>query len=553
MEKFRTKLVMVAFAVLSLSFTLSSCSDDDEGSLSYGDPSVSSFVGAIGAGTTSITVAVTAPAGLKTVALNDEVIKTYSDGETSDVFVHDYKGTDTDLTLTVTDVNDKIKDVKVEITPIQLIDKDIDANVTWTKDKRYLLSGNRFVKNGAKLTIEAGTIIYGDKATKGALIIESGSQLIAAGTAAAPIVFTSSAPRASRNYGDWGGLVLLGNGIHNQTGRLNIEGITAGDLGKYGGTNNADNSGTITYVRVEFAGIALSTDNELNGITLGGVGSGTTFNHVQVSYSGDDAFEWFGGAVNADHLIAYRTFDDDFDTDLGYVGRVQFAAAFRDPNEADKSGSNIFESDNDGSGTGNTPLTAPYFANVTAFGPFVYAKLSSGALSGSAVSSNYQNGAHIRRHSALRLYNSVIVGAGTANNSPFRLTDSKGGADGEAVISGNFIARSISSPNDNFATLPNTGATDHGYAVANFYDNNTVNIPLNKVDLSTYFAGLTAEGKLDQPAATATLAAGSPLAADAEDLTELGFEKTDYIGAVGTSAGWLTETWVNYDPVNTAY
>jgi hypothetical protein len=557
MEKFRTKLVMVALSVLSLSFTLSSCSDDDEGSLAYGDPSVTSFVGAVGAGVTPITIAVTAPAGLKTVALNDEVIKTYTNGETSDVFVHEYKGTDTDLTLTVTDVNEKIKDVKVEITPIQLIDKDIEASVTWTKDKRYLLSGNRFVTKGAKLTIEPGTIIYGDKATKGALIIESGSQLIAAGTAAAPIVFTSSAPRASRNYGDWGGLVLLGNGKHNQTGRQSVEGIAAGDLGKYGGEANDDNSGTITYVRVEFAGIALSTDNELNGITLAGVGSGTTFHHVQVSYSGDDAFEWFGGAVNANHLIAYRTFDDDFDTDLGYVGKVQFAAAFRDPNQADKSGSNIFESDNDGTGTDNKPLTAPYFANVTAFGPFAYAKLGGTkevpTLNGSAVSSNYQNGAHIRRNSALRLYNSVIVGAGTANNSPFRLTDSKGGANVDAVLSGNFVARSLSSPNDNFATLPTSGMTDNDYDVANFYANNTVNIPLNKVDLSAFFAGLNIEGKLEQPAATATLATGSTLATGADDLTSLGFEKTNYKGAVDTNGGWLTETWVNFDPVNTAY
>jgi hypothetical protein len=546
MEKFRTKLVMVALAVLSLSFTMSSCSDDDGGSLSYGDPSVSSFVGTIGAGNTPITIAVTAPAGLKTVALNDEVIKTYTNGETSDVFVEPYEGTETDLTLTVTDVNGKFKDVKVAFTPIQLVDQNITADVTWTKDKRYLLSGNRFVTNGAKLTIEPGTVIYGDKATKGSLIIESGAQLIAAGTAAAPIVFTSSAPAGSRNYGDWGGLVILGNAKHNQNGRQNIEGITAGTLGQYGGDNDADNSGTVTYVRVEFAGIALSTDNELNGITFGSVGSGTTFHHVQVSYSGDDAFEWFGGKLSANHLISYRTWDDDFDTDFGFTGKVQFAAAFRDPNQADKSGSNLFESDNDGSGTANTPLTQPYFANVTAFGPFVYAKLSSGALSGSAVSSNYQNGGHIRRHSALHLFNSVVVGAGTANNAPFRMTDSKGGADAAALIKGNFVGRFLSAA----ATLPATGVNDNGYDVANFYANNTV---LNQVNLSTHFNTLTAEGKIDEPATTATLAAGSPLATGAADLTEEGFEKTDYIGAVGTTAGWLSESWVNYNPVNTDY
>jgi hypothetical protein len=549
MEKFRTKLVMIAFAVLSLSFTLSSCSDDD-GDVSYADPSVSSYVGAIGAGSTSITIAVTAPAGLQSVSLGDEVIKEYTDGKTSDVFVYTYKGTLTSFTLTVTDVAGKTNESSISIVPIELIKDDITANTTWTKDKRYLLSGNRFVKGGATLTIEAGTVIYGDKVTKGSLVIEAGSKLIAAGTATAPIVFTSSSPAGARNYGDWGGLVLLGNAKHNQSGKQNIEGITAGTLGQYGGDNDADNSGTITYVRVEFAGIALSTDNELNGITMGSVGSGTTFHHVQVSYSGDDAFEWFGGTLKADHLIAYKTYDDDFDTDFGFRGKIQYAAAFRDPNQADKSGSNIFESDNDGGGTTNVPLTEAYFANVTAFGPFVYAKLSSGALSGSAVSANYQNGAHIRRHSALHVYNSVIVGAGTAGNAPFRFTDSKlAGADVKADVAGNYIARSTSTA----ASLPASGANDNGFSIADFLENNTIEANLTTVDLSAKFTGLTGAADLENPVATAVLAPNSTLATNAADLTEAGFEKTSYIGSVGTTAGWLSEGWINFAPSNTAY
>jgi hypothetical protein len=550
MEKLRTKLVMVAFAVLSLSFTLSSCSDDDS-SPSYGDPSVSSFVGAVGAGNTAITIAATAPAGLKSVSLGDEVIKTYDDARTSDIFVYNYAGTLTSLTLTVTDVNGKIGESSLSIVPIQLINADITASTTWTKDKRYLLSGNRFVKNGATLTIEPGTVIYGDKATKGALVIEAGSKLIAAGTAAAPIIFTSSSPAGARNYGDWGGLVLLGNAKHNQGAKQNIEGITAGTLGQYGGDNDEDNSGTVTYVRVEFAGIALSTDNELNGITFGSVGNGTTFHHVQVSYSGDDAFEWFGGTLEATHLIAYKTYDDDFDTDFGFRGKIQYAAAFRDPNQADKSGSNIFESDNDGAGSTNTPLTAPIFANVTAFGPFVYAKLDKdGKIAGSAVSSNYQNGGHIRRHSAFQLYNSVIVGAGTSGNAPFRFTDSKvSGADATAVVEGNYIARATSSS----SALPASGSNDVGFSVTNFLESNQFEANLTTVDLSSKFAGLTGAADLEHPAATAVLAAGSPLATGALDLTEAGLEKTDYIGSVGTSAGWLGESWVNFAPANTAY
>ena len=119
----------------------------------------------------------------------------------------------------------------------------------------------------------------------------------------------------------------------------------------YGGTDANDNSGVLRYVRIEFPGIAFTDNNEINGLTCGGVGAATTLEHVQVSYSGDDSFEFFGGTVNAKYLIAYRGWDDDFDTDFGYSGKIQFAVSLRDPEIADQSGSNGFESDNDGSGT----------------------------------------------------------------------------------------------------------------------------------------------------------------------------------------------------------
>src|SRR4030095_6414885 len=174
---------------------------------------------------------------------------------------------------------------------------------------------------------------------------------------------------------DWGGVVILGKAANNQSASQAIEGISApsGDNGLYGGTTDDDNSGEFQYVRIEFAGIALSTDNELNGLTMGSVGSATKIDHVQVSYSGDDSFEWFGGKVNTSHLIAYRGWDDDFDTDFGYTGFNQFLVSYRDPNVADKSGSNGFESDNDAQGDTKTPQTAATFANVTFFGPFMYA------------------------------------------------------------------------------------------------------------------------------------------------------------------------------------
>jgi hypothetical protein len=561
MEKLRTKLVMVALSVLSLSFTLSSCSDDDEATPTYGDPSVTTFIGGVNsAGQIPLTIAVTAPAGLKNVSLNGTEIKPYSNGETSDVFQYNYEGDATSLVLVVTDVNDNTGEKTESIVPVVIVDANITANTSWAKDKRYLLKANIFVTNNATLTIEPGTIIFGDKTAKGALIIERGAKLMAQGTAAAPIIFTSSSPAGFRNYGDWGGLILLGKAKNNQGDNISIEGITAGTTpgspGQYGGSTEADNSGTITYVRVEFAGIALSTDNEINGITFGSVGSGTTFNHVQVSYSGDDAFEWFGGDVNATHLIAYRTWDDDFDTDFGFTGKIQFAAAFREPNTADKSGSNLFESDNDGSGNTYSPYTAPTFANVTAFGPLVYAKLSGStpetyALNNGAVSANYQNGLHVRRRSKLKLYNSIILGAGTTGNAALRTTDSKvSGADPAAVFEGNYFGRYTGSLTLPTATV-NTG-TD--FIVENVPTQNKTTDKAT-VDLSAKFAGLKTTGDINAPAATATLAAASELATGAMDVNakDSFFQKTDYIGAVGTSAGWLGESWVNFTPNTTNY
>lgn len=547
MRKFRTSLLMAAMSVLSLAvLTLSSCEKTVDPV--YADPTVSAVISNNTPGAVQIVVAVTAPAGLKSVTTGDDE-KTYTSDKTSDVFTYTYNGTSSSVTIIVTDVKDNTAETTVALVPFEIVSADITANKSWTKDKKYLLKGNIFVNNNAKLTIEAGTVIFGDKVTKGALIIERGSQIIAEGTAAAPIVFTSSAPAGFRNYGDWGGLVVLGKAKNNQGDNVNIEGITAGAKGQYGGTADDDNSGKLTYVRVEFAGIALSTDNELNGITFGSVGSGTTVNHVQVSYSGDDAFEWFGGKVNGTHLVAYKTWDDDFDTDFGFSGKVQFAAAFRDPNVADKSGSNLFESDNNSAGDDNVPLTSAIFANVSAFGPFVYAKLSSGALSNGAVSANYQNGGHIRRNTALQILNSAIVGAGTSANWPFRFTDSKTGANVAAEIKGNYIGRSVSAT----AMTPTTGTTDKGYDVTNFATTNTIESPLNKVDLSTIFAGMDGSEDIDSPKATVVLAANSPLATGAADLTAKGLEKTAYIGAVGTTIGWLGESWVNFNPQGTEY
>ncbi|NLI23278.1 MAG: hypothetical protein GX419_01045, partial [Bacteroidales bacterium] len=167
---------------------------------------------------------------------------------------------------------------------------DISANTTWTKNNVYLLDGWVYVIDGVTLTIEPGTVIRGSKANKGALIVEPGGKIIARGTKEQPIVFTSNEPAGSRSYGDWGGLVVCGRAKVNKA-NPQIEG---GPRTVYGGNDDADSSGILSYIRIEFPGIAFQPDKEINGLTLGGVGSKTQIDHIQVSYCGDDSYEWFG-------------------------------------------------------------------------------------------------------------------------------------------------------------------------------------------------------------------------------------------------------------------
>ncbi|MBK8557315.1 MAG: T9SS type A sorting domain-containing protein [Lewinellaceae bacterium] len=290
------------------------------------------------------------------------------------------------------------------------ISGNITNNTTWTADKTYILQGFVYVKNCATLTIEPGTIIKGDKGSKAALIVTRCSKINADGTADLPIVFTSN--ESSPTYGDWGGIILLGNGTTNtsyngQAGCGVIEGgiDNADGDGLYGGNcnggtaNAADNSGILRYVRIEYPGIAFQPNNEINGLTMGAVGSGTTIDHVQVSYSGDDSYEWFGGSVNCKHLIAYRGLDDDFDCDFGFNGKVQYALSVRDPEVADISGSNGFEVDNDATGSANTPKTAPTFSNVTILGP-----------NGPNTAPDFKRAAHLRRNCEIGIFNSILSG-----------------------------------------------------------------------------------------------------------------------------------------------
>ncbi len=287
---------------------------------------------------------------------------------------------------------------------ITTVSTDITTNTTWSGVVR--LNNKVYVKNNATLTIAPGTIIRGDKLTQGTLIITRGAKIIADGTATNPIVFTSNEAVGARNEGDWGGLVLLGLAKNNQPGGVAfIEGIVPTTDSQFGGNFDNDNSGILRYVRVEFAGIALEPNKEINGITFGSVGSGTIVDYVQVTLSGDDSFEWFGGTVNCKHLIAYRGLDDDFDCDFGYRGKVQFALSIRDKDISDAPGdSNAFECDNDATGSAAQPKTRPVFSNVTLVGP-----RGNGTIALPA-GEKFEKAFRLRRNSAVSVLNSLVTG-----------------------------------------------------------------------------------------------------------------------------------------------
>lgn len=215
-----------------------------------------------------------------------------------------------------------------------LITSDITASRTLYADTTYTISGFIHVANGATLTIQPGTRIVGDFDIPGSsLFVLRGARIIADGTAAKPIVFTSE-KTSGRQAGDWGGLIIIGNGVINKTASNPIiEGTGSSSanpaLTYGGGTNNADNSGSLTYVRVEFAGFATAQDQELNSFTFAAVGSGTQMSYLQSLYGLDDAFEWFGGAADAKNLVSYESGDDHFDISEGYAGRMQYLIAFQ--------------------------------------------------------------------------------------------------------------------------------------------------------------------------------------------------------------------------------
>jgi PKD domain/Ig-like domain CHU_C associated/Secretion system C-terminal sorting domain len=376
---------------------------------------------------------------------------------------------------------------------VTTVSADITTNTTWSGVVK--LMNKVYVKNNATLTIAPGTIIRGDKLTQGTLLITRGAKIIADGTAANPIVFTSNEAVGARSEGDWGGLVLLGLAKNNQPGGVaNIEGIVPTTDSQFGGNFDNDNSGILRYVRVEFAGIALEPNKEINGVTFGSVGNQTIVDYVQVSFSGDDSFEWFGGTVNCKHLIAYRGLDDDFDTDFGYRGKVQFFLSIRDKDLSDAAGdSNSFESDNDAAGSTAQPKTAPIFSNGTLVGP-----KGNGTIA-LPVGEKFEKAFRLRRNTATSVFNTLVTG--WEKGLSIEGTPVVNNVNGDTLVFGH---NSLSNFTANTNTIYNAGTSGGAASTAAFYlsfmgpDGNDTTATLAQINWVNLFPalGVTPDARL---------------------------------------------------------
>ncbi len=434
---------------------------------------------------------------------------------------------------------------------------DITQNTTWTRNNIYVLNSAVYVNSGVTLTIESGTIIKGDLTNQGCLVVRQGGKLNAIGTPTQPIVFTSNQPAGSRAPGDWGGVILCGRAPVNLPGNPVIEG---GVIANFGGTDPMDNSGILQYVRIEYAGIAFLPNNEINGLTLGGVGAGTTLDHIMVYGSGDDSFEWFGGNVNAKYLIAVGGTDDDFDTDNGFSGRVQYGLAIRNPALGDFAVggfSNGFESDNDATGTANTPQTSAVFTNCTMLLPPPVTGNPATPFVNAA-------GALIRRNSSQSVFNTVFVGRtfGLDLNSNSTNLTTANAASGSLAFQNNVMANYNPLPSRAGRVSSNSGATA-GFSINTFVGSaNDTTRTIAGLGLNTDNFNWTGNCSNRACAPTLNLPAASILNTGAAftnaKLTGTGnggpnstFDVVNYRGAFGAT-NWATG-WTNFNPQITCY
>lgn len=462
-------------------------------------------------------------------------------------------------------VNTIVGPINVTIPPPATADStitgDITGTVTLSSTKIYKLKKVVYVQNGGVLRVEPGTVVLGDDEETSAICVNRGGKIYAKGNAAHPIVFTSGYSAGNRDRGDWGGILLMGNAETN-LGEAAIEGGIAdgsdvkvnGWYGKWNDVNNnQDSSGVLEYVRIEFAGIAESPDNELNGLTCGAVGSKTVIRNVQVSYGGDDSFEWFGGAVDAKYIIAYNGIDDDFDTDNGYSGRIQFGLSYRFKDIADQSNSESFESDNDSKASENQPFTRPIFSNMTCIGAVQDTSWSAG-IGDNKYNSKFLAAAQIRRNSRMSLVNSVLVGWPAGLEFTNDNTVRAAGEDSILVRNNSFIGIKN---NKFFYFGSGTSATDKvttEWLSKTEYANEFINGSGNTGALANLTAAYPAELQDLNPMPTANAQYLNSASFANARLSDGFFEQVSYRGAFASDITKRWDLpWSEYDPVNKVY
>jgi len=409
----------------------------------------------------------------------------------------------------------------------------IKADQTWHKSRKYRLRGYVYVTDGAKITIEAGTTIISNKDSAGVLVIYRDANIVAEGTASAPIIFTSA--ETTPTPGDLGGVILVGqarvNGNHSV-----LEGGVDPAYSSFGGTNNEHSSGTLKYVRIEYAGKAVNPGDEVNGLSLYGVGSGTTIDYVEIVRGLDDAFEFFGGTVNCKHLIAYNSADDDFDMDDGYSGKIQFAISVKDPKFTDNKGttgdlSNNFEVDNVNPANGflwtRAPITSPTLSNFTAIGPN----------NAAGTSPDYGYGMRWRRGTRFILANSIVMGS------------QRVGLDIDDDSTASFYKSVTSSFFNSFLNAYGKPfQVDKLVSNPKILDSAQLATITQTTDSSVYYANaanIMLTDPFNNQAPNLKPLAGSPALTTAAKftrgiLTDAFFEKVTYIGALDATTDWTT-------------
>lgn len=576
MKNLRMSILLL---VLSVASVFQACKKEEEVKPA---PTITvSNLSGLAQSTIKLTATISAPGGLKSVTVLKGGVSfdaITGSGQTSHSYSKDFvidnvaSGTDINFTMQVTDNQDKTVTENFKVTvsakEIVLVKGDITTNTTWTANKIYKLQGYVHVGTEvtfgtqvpATLTIEPGTIIVGERESKGTLVVHRGSKLIAEGTAAKPIIFTSERAAGERAAGDWGGIVICGKAPNNLPDNATSRQLEGGYGAFHGGTDAADNSGILKYVRIEYAGIPLQPNAELNSLTMGSVGSGTTIDYVQASFGLDDSFEWFGGTVNCKHLIAYRGLDDDFDVDNGFSGYVQYGVAVRGTSEADLSGSNGFEVDNDANGTTNTPYTSATFANMSLIGPKGLAETS--------INTNFQNGMQLRRNNKIKIYNTLVTGfpnglyidsqRGTANTHALN---------GELVVQNIVLAGVTGWGTNLWGTGGSVTFTPRGVPVVDAEQNTAATpILIGTAKPSEWFTTIAGNKVIEKTAATGLSStlwlAGRPtftLTSASTDLKGIAlptslpafFDKTTYVGAFNDS-DW-TATWAEFTPQTVVY